>query len=494
MGARGAVKRAVRVKAAALSLTAFLLLPAAVAHGEESEFEKWSRQEETSLRQFQEARDREFADFLKREWLAYRALAGAVQNESPKPTALPVAPSAPVAAPAAGATRVQPQPEVEGPLAAADREEQVPGAQAGGLALTFFGTTMAFDLDPRLVPELASPMGQEAIASFWAALSQEDWSGFLSQAEGQRERTGLGDWGHYLLLDRVAVSLCGGDPHRRVLVVWFLLNKAGYDARVGYSGDRVHLLLRTSSELFQVPYLELGGQTFYVVSAAPGGAALERLFTYDGTYPGADRPLDLHFRSSPRLGSGRVERELVFQFGGREHRIPVAVSRPAVEYFAAHPQTAYDVYFAAGPSPMAEQALLRGLRPLVAKMTEREAVALLLRFVQTAFEYKTDTEQFAAEKPLFVEETLFYPYSDCEDRSVLFAYLVRRLLGLPVVGLHYPGHVATAVRLTDDVAGETVAVGQDRYLICDPTYINADPGKAIPDCSGMTPRIIAVGL
>ena len=47
-----------------------------------------------------------------------------------------------------------------------------------------------------------------------------------------------------------------------------------------------------------------------------------------------------------------------------------------------------------------------------------------------------------------LDEPLFYPYSDCEDHSVLFAYLVRELPGLEVIGLDYPGHVATAVRFS----------------------------------------------
>ena len=47
------------------------------------------------------------------------------------------------------------------------------------------------------------------------------------------------------------------------------------------------------------------------------------------------------------------------------------------------------------------------------------SVNRLLRFVQTAFEYKTDEDQFNTENYLFPLETLHYPYSDCEDRSAL---------------------------------------------------------------------------
>ena len=65
--------------------------------------------------------------------------------------------------------------------------------------------------------------------------------------------------------------------------------------------------------------------------------------------------------------------------------------------------------------------------------------------MQTAFDYKTDGDQFGYEKPFFVDELFYYPYSDCEDRAVLYSYLVRTLMGLDVVLLEYPNHMATAV-------------------------------------------------
>jgi hypothetical protein len=120
-------------------------------------------------------------------------------------------------------------------------------------------------------------------------------------------------------------------------------------------------------------------------------------------------------------------------------------------------------------------------------------VNILLRFVQTAFQYKTDQDQFGREKPFFPEETIYYPFSDCEDRSVLFAYLVRNLTGLEVVGLDYPGHIATAVRFPTQVPGESVGYQGKRFVVCDPTYINAGAGMCMPQFKSVTPNVIAFG-
>lgn len=64
----------------------------------------------------------------------------------------------------------------------------------------------------------------------------------------------------------------------------------------------------------------------------------------------------------------------------------------------------------------------------------------------------TRKDQFGREKYFFAEETLFYPLSDCEDRAIFFAILIRNLLGLDVIGLDYPGHIATAVHFSNDVS------------------------------------------
>ena len=90
------------------------------------------------------------------------------------------------------------------------------------------------------------------------------------------------------------------------------------------------------------------------------------------------------------------------------------------------------------------------------------------------------------------EETLFYPYSDCEDRTVLFAWLVKRLLGLEMVGLNYPGHVATAVHLPKEVKGDHVVYKGKKYAVTDPTYINASVGISMPDYNNVKPRVIPI--
>ena len=114
----------------------------------------------------------------------------------------------------------------------------------------------------------------------------------------------------------------------------------------------------------------------------------------------------------------------------------------------------------------------------------------MLHFVQTAFEYKLDDEVWGGDRPFFADETLYYPYCDCEDRSILFSRMVRDLLGLDVVLVYYPGHLAAAVGFNEEVKGDYIVVRGRKFVICDPTYIPAPVGKTMPGMDNSVAKAI----
>jgi hypothetical protein len=161
-----------------------------------------------------------------------------------------------------------------------------------------------------------------------------------------------------------------------------------------------------------------------------------------------------------------------------------------MDYYDRYPQTDLEIYFGAAVSETVNRSLLNALKPQIEGKTEVEAVDWLLRFIQESFVYKTDDEQFGREKFFFPDEPFYYDYCDCEDRSVLFAYLVQNLTGLDVVGLDYPGHVAAAVQFKDDLPGDYIVHGGNKYIICDPTFIGARVGMCMPQFINLEPKVI----
>ena len=91
---------------------------------------------------------------------------------------------------------------------------------------------------------------------------------------------------------------------------------------------------------------------------------------------------------------------------------------------------------------------------------------------------------------LYYPTELYYPYCDCEDRSILYSRLVRDLLGLDVILVFYPGHLATAVCFNTPVEGDYIELSGKRFTICDPTYIGAPVGMTMPNMDNKTAKVI----
>lgn len=118
-----------------------------------------------------------------------------------------------------------------------------------------------------------------------------------------------------------------------------------------------------------------------------------------------------------------------------------------------------------------------------------EQIAWLLDLVQQVFIHKPDVEVHKTEVYYFPEETAFYPYADCEDLSVFLSWLICRYVTSEVLVLYYPTHVAIAVECFE--GREVFKFRNKEYLICDPSYRGAVPGKIIPACASLKPVIVS---
>ncbi len=500
---------------------------------------------------FRDERDRDFAEFLQEQWTEFDEFAGQIADRTPKPIKIPKAkpkdavppigkiidpPSAPAkppikpALPPAGPEKgplpsapvpekAEPETPPAAPVNPAEEEpaaqpppappalpspppepkplpvpSPVPESEVGAAdEFDFFGERMRISSDPALKARLNGAPGNQTIAAYWKQVASANFPPTVNQLLALRERLRLNDWGYYQLVMQTAESL-QGDDNAATLFSWFLLCKSGYTAKVGYSEGTIYLLVPTAQILYGIPYYNLEGTRYYNFTYFKKAEKPGRLYTYQDDYPGAEQPVRLLLEKSPAIRKATANRQLKFHYAGKNYEIPVTYNPNAIRFFATYPQTDLPVFFAAAIESEAEKSLLAGLGPVIAGKRETEAVNIILRFVQTAFEYQTDEQQFAREKYLFAEETLFFPYSDCEDRSILFSYLVRRLTGLEVVGLHYPGHIATAVRFSEKVTGDQLKIGGETFVICDPTFINADIGMAMPQFKTVTPEVIRIGI
>ena len=67
---------------------------------------------------------------------------------------------------------------------------------------------------------------------------------------------------------------------------------------------------------------------------------------------------------------------------------------------------------------------------------------------------------------------------------------MREVLGLEAVLLDYPEHISVAVRLAANEDDDVVAVDGENFVVCDPTYINAEVGRAMPGLDGSKLKVV----
>jgi hypothetical protein len=286
------------------------------------------------------------------------------------------------------------------------------------------------------------------------------------------------------------------DKNARVLLQWFLLSKMGYIATVAYERSRLHLLLPTQQTLYGKTYLSAKNQKLYAIDLEGDNLTVGEARVFSHKYPQATRVMDLRVTEAPRFRDQPRSRILSFTYRNQAYRVPIVGNRNLAAFYNTYPFVDLSIYLSAPASAETQRGLVDTLRHMIRRLPAREGVSreaegvnFLLHFVQ-AMPYKTDAEQFGKERYLFADETLYFPYSDCEDRSVLLAYLIREIMGLEVVGLLYPGHAATAVHFSRPVKGDWVSQGGKRYVVADPSYIGADLGETLPTAQAQLARII----
>ena len=331
------------------------------------------------------------------------------------------------------------------------------------------------------------------IAEFWEVVSSVNHTDFVNHTLSLKETMGLNDWGYVLLVNDISKSIFGSRNISLVRMMnWFILTKAGYQNKIGYDQNGVYNLFTVSNNIFNAQYYTLDGNKYFPINFNEEYQTPSSIFTYQGDHGAQVRKLDLSIESYPAFinPSAMIEKTLSFDFQGTQYSIPVTINKEIIAYFEYYPLTDLPVFFTASLSSQTKQQLYAELVPVLEGMGEVQAVNFLLRLVQTSFGYKTDQDQFDREKYMMPEEILFYPYSDCDDRSIFFATLVKELLGLDVVGLRYSRHLAVAVEFKGNVEGDYHMSDGRKYTVTDPTYINAPAGLTMSSYRGETPQIV----
>lgn len=370
--------------------------------------------------------------------------------------------------------------------------------------LNFYGRLVDIPVSPELMIH-AKGTDEKEISEYITDIAkyQEESRALWQELANIVNNFGLNEWGYFCLLRSLSEVLFPDNMEDRVLFCFYMLrNEGNYKTRIARGKDtgKLTLLLALDNNKEVYSYIffrfddsEDGKNKVKYYAVYGGGNADESVYSYDFCEQDVSKKqMSLDFYNI--LNMGECDRMRKIDIKKVNKSIDIPYNSAHLAYLDDVPMTIFPIYFVSPLSIEAQQSLNKGLEELKRLYNPVQFIEILLNMVQTGFDYKTDEEQFGYEKYFYPEEVIGYPYSDCEDRSALFSWLVTTYTNAQVIGLQYEGHISTAVYFGNDadIDGDAFNYAGKKYYVCDPTYTNASIGMTMPQFKNVTPKIIKI--
>ncbi len=306
----------------------------------------------------------------------------------------------------------------------------------------------------------------------------------------------LCDWAYLKLLDKLAKTSLG-NTNEATLLLGTLLDKSGYRTLIGRNstGRQLYVFYGADAFVYRTSYFEENGEYFYLYGDSVNFSKTGLL----NVIKAAGKPISFRIQGEQKLAEKLTSPKTVKSAKNPDFAFTYSVNQNLVDFYGEYPSICFNNDFTTRWSFLAEQpleprlqnTLVKDMKRKLAGKKQKEAIQQILWWVQTGFEYGSDEDTWGYDRAFWAEETLFYPKGDSEDRSVLFARLVRDVLGLKTMLVYYPNHLSTAVCITDEaVKGGYEVLNGWHYVICEPNAASSNVGDEMPTVKGKATKVI----
>jgi len=350
----------------------------------------------------------------------------------------------------------------------------------------FYGQQIAIRYDKLLTMSPTASVSEDSIAGFWNAFSRSNSNHLVDQLMDYRDILGLGDWGYFQLVKAASACIFPDNRFSGNQITWALMIRSGFDVRLAFNQSTTSVLFPSENILYGRQSVVIGRQRFYLDRPMKGML----LLACPNPFPDNRGVIDLKFYKSLNFHGKLKIQKFGMTWENKKYEFSFRVNPDEVRFLNDYPRTDPVVYFRAPSSTSLKEDLLRQLYPVLSKFNKAVATAFLLKFVQQDFEYLPGGKKDEGLTGPFPEEVIASKSGDDKGKAVLFSWLVRNLLRLPVIGVQFPGCFSTAVGLSDQLDGDGYLLKHSKYILADPTSPNAPAGVLMPELSGLNPLLI----
>lgn len=372
------------------------------------------------------------------------------------------------------------------PVAVPDEDKYA----ATNLDIVFLGSTVSLRTPPAKFT--VGSTSATAVADAWNRLSNQSYARLVADCITYKGRLGLCDWAYLVFLENVAKATSSNDDSAAAMMT-YLASQSGYRVRLATTREgKLDMMFASQHLIFEKNFIVADGIKYYpYLTSSPAYNLCQSHFN-------SENGISLWINALPKVEMSVSADRAIKSRKYPDFAITTSVNKNLISFYSAYPSscigenmlTRWAMYANTPVSSHIRNNLYPQLRRLISGLSPVEAVQRILNLIQTGLTYEYDDKVWGGDRAFFPEESLYYPYCDCEDRSILLTRIVRDLLGLKCLLVYYPGHLAAAVNFQNDVAGDYIVYSGNRYTIADPTYINAPLGSTMPKMDNSIAKII----
>lgn len=379
----------------------------------------------------------------------------------------------------------------------------------------FYGTEMLVDMG-RLRDELHLPKATpSAVSKAWTLCSETRYISLIQDCLSLKREYHLGDWAYLQMIKALAEEAFGKDSNESIFLTAYVYCQSGYRIRLGNDGDKLLMLFTTHHQIYRRPVWTMGNQDFYSLQSSQ---TLCPIHACDKAINAQEQPLSLWMKEPLKLDDISFKQRIIKSDKYPNVKMEVKVNENLIRYYNDYPNsqlgadvlTRWAIYADTPMNEDVKRQIYPALQEQLKGLPEDEQVCRLLSLIQprdTTFGdnpwqslvYGYDDVCWGGDRAFFPEETLYYPFSDCEDHAILFSRLVRDLIGLKVLLVYYKapesvgGHLAAAVHFNQTPSmgnGDALRYDGEIYHICDPTNWDPRPGVTMKGMNNKAAQVI----
>ncbi|MDZ4668270.1 MAG: hypothetical protein SGJ00_10325 [bacterium] len=346
-----------------------------------------------------------------------------------------------------------------------------------GFSLNLYGHLLSFEfVQPKIT--IQYPIEKEGVSKIVALVKESELQSLVKQMDSYSAEFGMDDMA-YVIFGRKLSAQLYKDPNAAKLFQYQILMEKGYNVILGVNEEQLTLFGNLGFNILNGTTVQHQGLSYDDLS-----------FDYnlepciDAVYEVAigGRAILINENRPPFFNAIRGSYDLHTEFEGAVYFFKGSLNQSLANYYHDLPDIEFgQIYLNYQISSPTYSQLVGDLKKAISNMFPRKQIDFLLHFTQTAIPYKVDKEAIGKEKFAFPEEVLSNNYGDCEDKSVLFAYLTKEVLQLPSVALIYVSQNHLNVAVAINHASFNFIYNNQKYLICEPSGLGFAPGDNVYD-------------